>query len=165
MDQSHLRAKTSQKQRFLSSGIAATNHHDFHVAVERTIASRTCCHALAAKHFLLAGHTNKAWACTSRDDHGLGFVDFIPSVKFLHRAIHLDLIDLSVLVARTELRRLLAQVIHHGVTIDSFRETREILNLRSRGELPTWLRAFEHQRIQLSTTSVNGCSESGTTGS
>ena len=72
VDEVDLAGEAGEEKRLFAGRVAAADHGDVHVAVERAVAGRAGGHALAAVEFLLARDARQARRGAGGDDDGLG---------------------------------------------------------------------------------------------
>ena len=155
MHEVNLAGETRQKQRLLRRAVATADDGDVHLAIKRTVARRAGRHALAAVKFLFARDARHARRGAGRDDHALRENRAIAADQLPRVRGEVDGGDERLLETRAELCRLLAEILHQLIAVDSLGEPREILHLARRRELAAGQRAFEHERIQVGASGVD----------
>jgi hypothetical protein len=164
VDQVDFPREARQKQRLFSGAVAAADHRDILIAIERTVARGAGRHALAAEQFLFSGDAGHPRRCAGCDDHAARLDRTLRGDELARLAAEIDRRDQHLLKASAELRGLLPQVVHQLETVDAFGKPGEILHFAGGRELAARLGALEDERIEVGSRGVDRRRQSGAAG-
>ena len=160
-DQVDLVGQVAQIVGLLTGGVATTHHGNHLLAVEEAVAGGAGRYALTG----ILGLVRQAQILgrgTRGHDDGVGR-ELLTAVEGHHEGAlaHIDASHEARLHLRAQVHSLLAHVIHQLESVDTLRETREILDSRSLGQLATYLQAFDEQAVDSRAHQIDGCGVAG----
>ena len=154
MNDGHALGESRQENRFLERGVTAADHGDVLLPEEESVTGRAPGHAPAGQA-LFIGHAQRPISRTHRENDRSGLVAVAIGGDGLDPASQVDCGDIGGDQFGPKMLGLLAQRLHQLRALNSFSETRKVLDHRGPHESATVLGAFEHQRVEVGARGVD----------
>src|SRR5579871_438994 len=164
VDQCDLAAEARQKVGFFHGGIAAADHHDLFLAIEKSVASSARAHA-AADQFLLGLEPQPARGSSRSDDQRAGLDPFPFDIQAERASGEVSVDDRAMHEFGAKVLRLFLHVFHEFRSVDAFGKPGKVLHQRSERELAAGFMAADYEGFQIGAGGVDGCGVAGAAGS
>src|SRR6185437_12902845 len=156
-------AKAREKIRFFHGRIAAADHHDLLVAIEKSVTSRARAYAMA-NQLLFRRQIEPARFCTARDNQRAGHQPVVIHTKSKRTLREIGFGDFAIDVSGAETLRLLLHVLDQIRAVDAFRKAGKVFHFRGERKLAANLQAFNDNGFQTGSRGVDSGGVSGATG-
>ena len=155
MHQRDLGGDVGQVQRFLDSGVAATDHHDFLIAIEEAIAGRTGRDALAHE-LLLTRQAQILRAGAGGDDQGITAVAAVVTLEQERTLAEGHFVDVVEQDFGLEALGVTTHALHQLRPLHASIVAGPVVDVGGGGQLTTHLHAGDQERLEIGTCSVDG---------
>ena len=164
MDEENFAGKARKEIGLFAGAVAAADHADRHIAIERAVAGGAGGEAVADE-FLFPGQAEVAWCGAGGNDEGSGFKGFRTCFEQEATvAAALDRFNAGISDARAKFFRLGLHFHHQLWAHDAFGVTWKIFHFGGGGELTAGLGAGKEKRTQVSACGVDRCGVARATG-
>ena len=155
VDERDLGGEAGEEERFLHGGVAAPDDGDLFAGEEEAVAGGAGAYAVADEG-LLGGEIEPARACSGGDDEGAGVDGLVAEVELEGTLGEVDGGDVAHLEFGAEADGLLLHVLDEVGPLDALGPAGKVFDQSGDGELAARLMAFEDERLEVGSCSVDG---------